>query len=154
MTAEESWIPFKPWLHLVGPDAHMPVSSLVALPGLTFSAWMNGSEMKDPDAVFQQFWDGFKLPDYFGWNFPALNDCLRDLGWLSADQYVLFIEKAHEVLIEDPEARKEFFELLLRVGERWSFAGNPKDAERARFQIVLGCSQSGFASMHEVIHEG
>ncbi|MFK0106416.1 barstar family protein [Streptomyces sp. NPDC091217] len=37
------------------------------------------------DDVFQKFWDAFRLPDYFGWNWPALRDCLRDLGWLSSD---------------------------------------------------------------------
>ncbi|MGY5134920.1 barstar family protein [Streptomyces nigrescens] len=129
----------------------MPTSTLLPLPGLTFTAWMNGAEMRDPDGVFQQFWDNLKLPDYFGWNFPALNDCLRDLNWLSSNQYVLFIEEAHKVLSEDPAARTEFFEILLRAGAKWGCVETFEGCERARFQVTLECGEGNLASMSEVI---
>jgi hypothetical protein len=115
VTREDSWVLIKPWLHLVGPDAHMPAGVLFPMPGLTFTAWLDGSGMGDSDGVFQQFYDGFKLPDYFGWNFPALNDCLRDLSWLPANQYALFIEGVDKVLPEDPEGVRELIGILSRA---------------------------------------
>ncbi|TJZ50102.1 hypothetical protein FCH28_22535 [Streptomyces piniterrae] len=153
VTTKESWIPIKPWLHVVGPDAQMPTKSLLAQPGLTFTAWLIGSEMRDTDGVFQQFWDGFKLPDYFGWNFPALNDCLRDLSWIPANQYFLFIEEAHAVLHEHPEEMREFFDILSRVGAKWSYVKHPEGTEEARFQIILGCSKERLSNMTEILQD-
>ncbi|WP_413813070.1 barstar family protein [Streptomyces sp. OE57] len=145
------WIEIKPWLHLVGPDAHAPLRSLQPLPGRTFAAWMDGSEMANLDGVFQSFWDDFRLPDYFGWNLPALNDCLRDLNWLPADQYFLFIEDAHKILTEDQGELCEFLNILDRAGSKWSYVGRSVDgAARARFQVVLSCSEEGIKYMREL----
>ncbi|MFS7880032.1 MULTISPECIES: barstar family protein [Streptomyces] len=145
------WIEIKPWLHLVGPDSHAPLRALQPLPGRTFAAWMNGSEMGNLDGVFQCFWDDFRLPDYFGWNLPALNDCLRDLNWLPADQYFLFIEDAHKILAEDQEGLCEFLNILDRAGSKWSYAERSVDgAARARFQVVFSCSEEGIKYMQGV----
>ncbi|MCC4317891.1 barstar family protein [Streptomyces samsunensis] len=146
-----SWIEIKPWLHLVRPDANVPLRSWLPLPGRTFAAWMNGSDMGSLDGVFQSFWDNFRLPDYFGWNLPALNDCLRDLNWLPADQYFLFIEDAHKILAEDQEELREFLDILDRAGSKWSCAKRSADgAARARFQVVLSCSEEGLEYMQGV----
>ncbi|WP_078610550.1 MULTISPECIES: barstar family protein [Streptomyces] len=140
----------KPWLHLAGPDTHAPIRDLLPVPGSTFSAWMSGTDMGDLDGVFQSFWDGFRLPDYFGWNFPALNDCLRDLNWISADQYFLFIDEAHKVLAENPEELYEFLSILSNTGARWSFTKRPEASERGRFQVVLACSQESLPRIQKV----
>jgi hypothetical protein len=41
------------------------------------------------DQLLSVFDRSLELPDYFGWNWDALENCLRDLSWL----------KAHTVLI-------------------------------------------------------
>lgn len=154
MTVEsDSWIQVKPWLHLVEKNAWAPVRALAPLPGLTFTAWMDGRAMRDADEVFQQFWDEFKLPDYFGWNYPALNDCLRDLNWITADQYFLFIEEAQEVLAGDAEELREFLAILSGAGSRWSYSRHPDAMDRARFQVVLECGEGSLARMRAVAVE-
>ncbi|MEU9500590.1 barstar family protein [Streptomyces sp. NPDC048196] len=114
---------------------------------------MNGGDMGDSDALFEQFWNGFKLPDYFGWNFPALNDCLRDLRWLSADQYLLLIGDAGKILSEDFEAKIEFFRVLLRVGEKWGIVKAAENVERPRFRVILECGEREFAGVRSAFHE-
>ncbi|MFF4286827.1 barstar family protein [Streptomyces sp. NPDC001739] len=123
------------------------------MPGNTFAAWMDGGEMRDSDALFEQFWNGFKLPDYFGWSFPALNDCLRDLRWLAADQYTLLIEDAGKILSADVEARLDFFGVLLRAGEHWGRVKAVEGTERARFYIILECDEREFAGVRAVFDE-
>ncbi|MGW2601710.1 barstar family protein [Streptomyces klenkii] len=58
--------------------------------------------MGDSDGVFEQFWEQFRLPDYFGWNWNALSDCLRDLHWLPADQCIVVIENSERLLSGRP----------------------------------------------------
>jgi len=41
------------------------------------------------EALLQAVYDGLQLPGYFGFNWNALSDCLRDLHWLQHDVVVL-----------------------------------------------------------------
>ncbi|MFI6013817.1 barstar family protein [Streptomyces sp. NPDC051243] len=148
---EGAWHPVKPWLHLVESDTRLQAGILLPMPGLTFTAWLDGSEMRDLDGLFQQFYDGFKLPDYFGWNFPALNDCLRDLNWLPANQYLLFIEGVDKILPEDPDGVRELISILSRTGAKWPAKRFPDGTERARFQTILASSREQFSNMSQVI---
>ncbi|GAA1063759.1 barstar family protein [Streptomyces asiaticus] len=148
---QKFWMEIKPWLHLVVPDAYAPLRSLQPLPGRTFAAWMKGSDMGSLDGVFQSFWDGFRLPDYFGWNLPALNDCLRDLNWLHAEQYFLFVEDAHKILAEEHEEFPEFLKILDGAGSKWSYVSRPGvRTDRARFQVVLSCTEEGLKRIQRV----
>ncbi|MFL4494471.1 barstar family protein [Streptomyces sp. VTCC 41912] len=148
---KEPWEQVKPWLYLASPGSVGRVRDLLPLSGLTFAAWMNGETMGDSDAVFEQFWHGFQLPEYFGWNFPALSDCLRDLRWLPADQYVLFIEKSDQILRDEVEARFDFFGSLLRAGEKWGRLRGREDVERVKFLVVLECDEREVQGMREII---
>ncbi|MFF1833991.1 barstar family protein [Streptomyces sp. NPDC058231] len=107
--------------------------------GRTYVSRLDGREMPNTDSVFQQFYDGLKLPDYFGWNWDALFDCLRDLKWLPADHYVLIVEAADEALSGDAAGRRVLFKTLLRAGQRWSSTQRPRGHrhEQARCRHVL-----------------
>ena len=37
-----------------------------------------------------------RFPGYFGRNWDALDECLRDLEWLSAPGYILFVGRSRE----------------------------------------------------------
>jgi len=44
------------------------------------------------DELFRTFNDAFRFP-YFGFNWDALLDCLRDLDWINQDEIILYHEK-------------------------------------------------------------
>ncbi len=57
-----------------------------------------------------------KLPDYFGWNWDALEACLRDLTWLDAGQAVIVW---HQGLPLRGHARRVYLELLDETARHW-----------------------------------
>jgi hypothetical protein len=137
-----------PWLHVVAKQGALPVDLLLPVTGTTYVARLDGREMHDADAVFQQFYDGLRLPDYFGWNWDALSDCLRDLKWLSADHCVLIIDAADEALPGDLAERRLLFRTLLRAGQRWSVQ-RPEGTEYGRLVIVMSCDASAVTFLQE-----
>ncbi|MFE2021460.1 barstar family protein [Streptomyces sp. NPDC059499] len=117
----------------------MPVDLLLPVTGKTYVARLDGREMRDTDSVFQVFYDGLRLPDYFGWNWDALSDCLRDLNWLRAEHHVLSIEAADEALSDDAAGQQLLFRTLLRAGQRWSSTQRPQGVDLSRLVVVMSC---------------
>ncbi|MFF8844349.1 barstar family protein [Streptomyces sp. NPDC015127] len=138
-----------PWLHVIPEQGALPVDLLLPLSGRTYVARLDGRRMPDTDAVFQQFYDRLGLPDYFGWNWDALSDCLRDLKWLSADQYVLIVEAADEVLSRDAAGRRLLLTTLLRAGQRWSFTQRAEGIELSRLVVVMSCDATTLPALRE-----
>lgn len=139
-----------PWVHVVPEQGALPVDLLLPETGRTYVVRLDGREMRDTDAVFLQFYDRLKLPDYFGWNWNALLDCLRDLNrLLPADRYVLIVEAADEVLPGDADTRRLLFRTLLRAGRRWSFTRRSDGLDLSRLVIVMSCAVSSAADLRE-----
>ncbi|MGW7452735.1 barstar family protein [Streptomyces sp. NPDC054787] len=136
-----------PWLHVLAKQGALPVDLLLPVTGRTYVARLDGREMRDTDALFQQFYDGLRLPDYFGWNWNALSDCLRDLKWLSSDHCVLIVEAADEALLGDPSEQRLLFNTLLRAGQRWSYTQRPEGIELGRLVVVMSCDAESVPSL-------
>ena len=149
VSGDNSWFQVNPWISVAesAPFASAAADRLIPMPGLTFSAWMSGSEMATSDDLFMRFWDEFKLPEYFGWNYAALSDCLRDLNWISADQYTLFVDDFPHVLLGEPESLGVFVRALVAAGERWSYVRNERIQDRARFQVLFGSGEEPVAQV-------
>jgi len=45
--------------------------------------------LKSADALLHALYERVHLPGYFGFNWDALSDCLRDLHWIENDRVVL-----------------------------------------------------------------
>lgn len=133
------WADSPPWIHVVASNS--PVLAERALPptGSILAARMQGRQMLDADGVFTQFYEHLRLPDYFGWNWNALYDCLSDLNWLAATHYLLIVDDSESILSGSPEERPVFFRTLLRSAEDW--AGKPEfpGRQKTTFRVVLLC---------------
>jgi RNAse (barnase) inhibitor barstar len=62
------------------------------------------------DALFDALTRALRLPDYFGRNWDALDECLRDLGWIGARRVLL----VHEDLPRLPARDGRIYLELLR----------------------------------------
>ncbi|MEU3425894.1 barstar family protein [Streptomyces gardneri] len=145
-----------PWLHVVATGGSAPLDEILPASGNVYVARLNGADMSDEMSTFRQFGELLKFPDYFGWNWNAFYDCLRDLQWLSSDHHVLIIESAESALPEDDDARDEFFRSLWRAGQRWSYVKRPEGVTFSRLSVVLSCDEgavSGLASRLRGVQE-
>ncbi|UED87269.1 barstar family protein [Streptomyces profundus] len=112
----------------------LPVDEVAPESGLLYVARLDGRRMGDRDGVFARFQEELRLPDYFGWNWDALIDCLRDLRWLGAERCLLVVEHAEALLADHPGERAELLETLERLS-----AGSAGGAGRGRvpLRVVL-----------------
>jgi len=74
---------------------------------------------------------GLRLPDYFGWNWDALEECLRDLSWLSAGREVVI---EHAGLPLRGRSRRTYLQVLDAVARRW------RERSERRVRIVFRAS--------------
>lgn len=147
MKEETSAIHIAPWMHVITPGGGVPLDELLPASGSVYVAYLNGQDMTDEMTTFQHFWEVLKFPDYFGWNWNAFYDCLRDLQWLSSDRHVLIIKSADNILSEDDIAREAFFASLWRAGHRWSYTKRPEGVTLSKLSIILSCDRESAPSL-------
>ena len=76
----------------------------------------------DKDAVLACFAQALSFPKWFGGNWDALEDCLSDLSWLTADGQVLLIEGAKEVPVVE---RGTLVDILSSAAASWAERRRP-----------------------------
>jgi hypothetical protein len=64
---------------------------------------LRGSRCRTTTAFFDELAAVMQFPTYFGHNWNAARDMLRDLHWLPAEAYLLLIEDADELLADEPD---------------------------------------------------
>lgn len=105
--------------------------------GVIAVARIDGAAAPGRDEVFGQFSDALRFPAYFGWNWDALSDCLRDLSWLPADRYLIVVEQPARLLADDPEGRRFLFQILERAARAWANPLGKPGNTGIPFQTVL-----------------
>ncbi|MEV4560216.1 barstar family protein [Kitasatospora sp. NPDC049285] len=127
------WTGEAPWVHHSAEDARHP-AFLLPPPGTSYVGWLDGADMGDAQGVFEQMSARLRLPAYFGWNWNALSDCLRDMGWAPADHYLIVIERSALMLQESAEGRETLLEILNHAGRHW---GHNPDRPGKSFNSLL-----------------
>jgi RNAse (barnase) inhibitor barstar len=64
-------------------------------------------------SMLRQIDQEFHFPDYFGYNWNAVDECIQDLSWLPAKGYCCFLLNSNEFESFD----KEEFDIMLQVFE-------------------------------------
>ncbi|MFF3240894.1 barstar family protein [Micromonospora sp. NPDC002931] len=97
--------------------------------------------MTDADHVFYEFSDALLFPGYFGWNWDALSDCLRDLNWLPAEGYLIVVERAPLLTSDSPDERQTLFRVLSRAVRTWADPLGRPDGKGVPFKVLLLCDR-------------
>ncbi|WP_281066504.1 barstar family protein [Streptomyces sp. PvR006] len=145
-----------PWLHIVSTNGGVPLDELLPGSGSVYVARLDGRKMSDDVSTLQQFDEALKFPSYFGWNWNAFNDCLRDLQWLASDHHVLIIESAEQALSEDQEGHSQLLKNLWQAGRGWSYVKRPEGVTLSRLSIILSCDEEsvyGLAGAFQELQE-
>jgi hypothetical protein len=82
-------------------------------------------DLDSPAQLMTAIARAFQFPDYFGENWDALDECLRDLEWLPAAGYVLFLRRSSDLWARDPQSAGALVESWLMAAEEWAQRGIP-----------------------------
>ena len=82
---------------------------------------VRGRRMTTLDGFFAEMGAALQLPAYFGENWPALDECLKDLSWLSGPAHVLIVTDGHMLFRDDEfDSLPAFLRLAESAGEAWA----------------------------------
>ncbi len=91
----------------------------VSKPGFGFHPVLDGRALGDKQALLAGIARALEFPEYFGENWDALEECLRDMSWRSGQISVL-IEHADAI----PAALlATFLEIVSQLAEQWACEG-------------------------------
>jgi hypothetical protein len=80
---------------------------------------IDGREVLSKDALLHALASEMSFPPYFGQNWDALLDCMRDLSWCPASGYVLLFDHADEFWRCCPTDFSIFLEIAKNVASVW-----------------------------------
>jgi Barstar (barnase inhibitor) len=86
---------------------------------------IDGHEIADAGDLMDALAVGFSFPGYFGRNWDAVEECLRDLSWLPAEGYALVIRGAERLWSRDPRLAGRLVESWLFCAEHWARREKP-----------------------------
>lgn len=108
-----------PWVHHVTESqAEMIRATLSGADVLIIE--LDGSKMRTVDGLFSEYQRGFLFPEYFGWNWNAFDECIRDLEWLPARKYVTIIGRADQLLSKEGAEITTYLRIIQSAGKSWS----------------------------------
>lgn len=119
------WSPTPPWIYLGFGEANRTAwtpSHFYTHDGVNVCVRrLRGWKMRSTAALMSEIGAALQFFDDFGENWYALEECLCYLDeWLLAEAYVIVIERAEELLVDDDEALRALLTTLQTVGEFWS----------------------------------
>ncbi len=97
------------------------------------------SEINTKEELFRKLFKNLKLPDYFGFNWDALSDCLRDLHWIKEQGVVLVHD---EVPLLNEEDFNKYIKTLIYSAEDW------KEGEKHYLEVVFPISDEKLIKKH------
>jgi RNAse (barnase) inhibitor barstar len=66
--------------------------------------YMDGRSISDEQTFFKKISSVMRFPDYFGHNWNAVEECIRDLSWSQASEYIIIYENFEVLAQKDPKA--------------------------------------------------
>ncbi|GAA2506634.1 hypothetical protein GCM10010406_49070 [Streptomyces thermolineatus] len=139
------WEVKSPWIQNISPEAKIPWREAFPPSGKWSTFRMDGSHMRTTQEIFEQYSKISGFPVYFGWNWDAFLECLRDFSWAPSKGYLFIIDHAERLLQEEPEEMQTFFSCIREAGRHWgeslSVVNDPEKGETP-FNTILVCDHN------------
>jgi hypothetical protein len=103
---------------------------------------IRGRHARTLDAFYSECAAALQLPYYFGENWDAFNDVIRDLEWLPGDSYLLMFDDAHLLLDqESPRMLEVLIRLLAEASAYWRTPSiyYPRNRNPTPFHTIFRC---------------
>lgn len=82
--------------------------------------YLDGRDIFNQEIFLNQIAKAMQFPTYFGANWDALEECLRDLSWYSAQGYVLIYQQPEVFAQAQPEQWQIAYDILQSAVEYWN----------------------------------
>jgi RNAse (barnase) inhibitor barstar len=117
------------------------VNSISQSDSETYIGTIDGVNCLDIPSFLKEISSAFKFPDYFGYNYNALDECLNDLE-IDFPNYILYIKNYSYFLErEDHEVRIDTLKLFQNACAEWAnvpnFEGEEEFRKKANFKIYI-----------------
>jgi len=89
------------------------------------------SKVKGENELFKQLSDKLLFPNYFGFNWDALFECLRDFHWIEQQRIILVHDDLPELIEKE---LKIYLEILIDSIQDW------QEGEDHSFEVVFSAS--------------
>jgi RNAse (barnase) inhibitor barstar len=87
--------------------------------------YLDGERIFDKPGFFQSCLGAMDLPEYFGNNWDAWEDCLTDLSWCQASSYLLVYPKSQNFASHSPQDWAIFLDVLSSAISYWEEQKTP-----------------------------
>lgn len=122
VTAAQLAVPSPTCVHFT--DAAPPQAELAALS--LFVGDIGGGAVHTEEELFEALARALRFPDDFGGTWDAVDECLRDLGWLNdASGCVLIIRNSQHTWTGHHQLAGELHASWSRAGEEWARREKP-----------------------------
>jgi RNAse (barnase) inhibitor barstar len=108
-----------------------------------YVAVLRGERMQNYESLYQEIAAALQFPYYFGNNWSALDECIKDLIWLPAKTFIIGITNSELILSQEGNDDSYSFGVLLKeTCDVWSMPYD-EDKEWGRpgrpFHIIMQC---------------
>jgi RNAse (barnase) inhibitor barstar len=90
-----------------------------------FVAWINGKRVENREDFLTAVALALEFPGYYGRNWDAFEECIRDLEWLPARGYVLVLDEYERFAQRDPESWNIALAILKEAANTWASTETP-----------------------------
>lgn len=131
-----------PWLAML--PAHRWVADLVSAgpADRLLVTEIDGSRCQTKASLFEHFAECLHFPDYFGRNWDAFLDCVRDLEWIPAAGYAIVVSDANRLLRHSEKDFAIFVDILDTAAEEWAQGSADFGVPPKPFHTILLFSES------------
>lgn len=87
--------------------------------------YLDGKEIENKETFLRKTAEVMKFPAYFGLNWDALEECITDLAWCPAEEYILLYERSDIFAQADSTQWQIAIEILHSAEEYWESKDTP-----------------------------
>jgi RNAse (barnase) inhibitor barstar len=87
--------------------------------------YVDGREIFNKETFLKKVGEVMKFPAYFGCNWDAFEECITDLSWCPAEEYVLLYECSDILAQSEPNQWEIALDILRSAEEYWVKTSTP-----------------------------
>jgi IS1 family transposase len=139
--------PVPPWAHLLACEAGELDRAVGRFKSLhprrhdVIVRIMRGYRSRTKSELLSEWAAALQFPWYFGHNWDAFHECIRDMAWLSASSYVYVIEQSDMLLKREAHRLTTQIEIFASSAVEWAEygEGGPQWRRNTLFHVVFQC---------------